>query len=87
MQQQQHVPQQPVRLQPDPLMMFLQQQSQQNAMMKQMVQMTTAEVQALNLQVRVLVEFLRLVLAEVSFPDEGDWGSLRGSLWRSVGTQ
>ena len=47
--QQQHVPQQPVRPQPDPLMMFLEQQSQQNAlMMQQMIQMTAAVVQALN---------------------------------------
>ena len=44
--QQQYVHQQPVRLQPDPLMMFLQQQSQQNAfMMQQMMQMTTAGIE------------------------------------------
>ena len=84
--QQQSIPQQPVRPQPDPLMMFLQQQSQFALMMQQMMQMTTAVVQALNglgasvlpgggkggvsggpvvvahLQVRVLVEFLHLVL-------------------------
>ena len=38
--QQQHVPQQPVRPQPDPLMMFLQQQSQQNALMMQQMMQT-----------------------------------------------